>query len=243
MDSTKKTTRVIKRKPGTVSKLYFDASHQEAIVEYNATEDQAKKDEIYLHRIFPAFKALIENLINTYKFKAPEGSDGIEGMTHDCLIFLYRVLPKYKPDKGSKAFAYFNVVAKHWLTVKSKDAAKVRQNVLSIDDQVGLSLRDLEVIEHHSVLASPEESIILDESSNNTRKILDLMKKDLRTDNEIILMNAIDELFHDDFDNGSKKVVMGCLKEMTRMESKNLSTTLSSLKKRYKEAKRVVSDE
>jgi len=243
MESTKKTARVIKRKPGTVSKLYFDHTHQEAIIEYNATEDQVKKDEIYLNRIFPAFKALIENLINTYKFKAPEGSDGLEGMMHDCIIFLYKVLPKYKPDKGSKAFAYFNVVAKHWLTVKSKDAAKVRQNVLSIDDQLSLTLRDLEVIEHHSILASPEDVLIAEESTGNFQKILGLMKMQDKTESEKVLLDAIEDLFQDDFDVGSKKVVMGCLKEITRMEPKNLSATLSCLKKRYKEAKKVVNDE
>jgi hypothetical protein len=48
----------------------------------------------------------------------------IENMKNECLEFLYGVINKFKPERGSKAFSYFNVVGKNWLTIKSKQNTK-----------------------------------------------------------------------------------------------------------------------
>ena len=42
----------------------------------------------------------------------------------DCVSFLYETLEKFDPSKGSKAFSYFNVVAKNWLIIQSKKRVK-----------------------------------------------------------------------------------------------------------------------
>ena len=61
---TKKTKRV--RKPK--EKMYFTSETEDAIIEYNTSDDQSQRDEIYNTKIKYAFEKLVENLINIHRF-------------------------------------------------------------------------------------------------------------------------------------------------------------------------------
>ena len=49
-------------------KQYFTKDTEDAIIEYNATEDQLLKDKIYRERIKSAFDKLAEIVYNKWKF-------------------------------------------------------------------------------------------------------------------------------------------------------------------------------
>lgn len=64
---------------------------------------------------------LVNNLINAYCFDLSETG------REDCIDQLVDWIPKFDPSKGSRAFGYFNVVAKNWLTIHAKSRAKERR--------------------------------------------------------------------------------------------------------------------
>ena len=66
--------RRIKRSKGTSPKMYFGIDEHNSIVEFQATEDLAVKEKIYVEKILPAFDKLAENLIFIHGFAKQHAS-------------------------------------------------------------------------------------------------------------------------------------------------------------------------
>lgn len=112
-------------------KYYFTADTQAAIVEFQSEIDIDKRASLYVTRIEPALRALVDNLIRINKFEGLFKTR--EELRHDCITFLYETLRKFDNTRGSAAFSYFNVVAKNWLTVSSRARAQRAKKMISID--------------------------------------------------------------------------------------------------------------
>jgi len=179
----------------------------------------------------------VENLINVYGYHVLYESR--DDLKNECLEFLYGTIDKWKKDRGTKAFSYFNVVAKHWLTVRSKQNVKVVQNYVSLDNREALSKHDLHLIEEQNVLPSAEDLLINDNISKNLPQLVETLKEKAKTDNERSCLDAIEILVKniDDIDLLSKRAVMLYIREITGLSSKQLSIVLSSLKKQYRTVK------
>ena len=109
-----KTPKVPKAKKKR--KVYFGKEVQDAIVRYNALDQQTKRAErnkIYGEEIHKAFDKLAENIINTFKFTYFDY--GFEDIKHEVVAFMVINMHKYDHTKGSKAFSYFSIVAKNYL--------------------------------------------------------------------------------------------------------------------------------
>lgn len=238
--------KISRRKPGEKSfRNYFDDDTQEAIVKYqkaiitlpdgSVVPDYDERNRIYVVEILPAFSTLIENLINVYGYHVLYETR--EDLKNECLEFLYGVINKFKPERGSKAFSYFNVVGKNWLTIKSKQNAKVVQNYVSLDNREALSKHDLDLIEDHNIFPSAEDVLTNENVGENLRQLIEALKGRVKTDNERVCLEAISNIV-DNIDNPdlmfSKRAVMIYIREITGLSSKQLSIVLSSLKKQYK---------
>lgn len=231
--------KIRRRKEGAApTKKYFDDSTQEQIVQYQAAEDLKEKRRIYVEHILPAFDSLVENLINVYGFTVALESKN--DLKIECLEFLYTTVNKFDASKGSKAFSYFNVVAKHWLTIKSKQNAKRVQTYISIDDTESISKDDLDAIEAFQTTPAYDEIYTPAEKRANLNLIMDKIEEKIKTDNEKIAMSAIKTLVTnlDDIDLLSKRASLCYLRELTGLNSKQLSMVLSNLKRHYKEIKK-----
>jgi hypothetical protein len=240
VDKVKKKRRIIKRKPGQKTSLvYFDHVTQQAIVKYKNEEDVENRKVIYVKEILPAFESLVENLINVYGFTVAYESKA--DLKNECLEFLYSAVGKFNPEKGSKAFSYFNVVAKNWLTIKSKQNNKKVQNYISVDNREEISKEDLDIIENYSIVPSHDEILIARENKDLFEKILTTVSQKVKTDNEKKCISAIQSLVlnAEDIDLLSKRAVLIYIREMTDLSSKQLSMVLSSLKKHYREVRKL----
>lgn len=243
--------KISRRKPGEKTfRNYFDDDTQEAIIKYQkaiitlpdgtTVPDYELRNKIYVVEILPAFATLIENLINVYGYHVLyETRDDLK---NECLEFLYGVINKFKPERGSKAFSYFNVVGKNWLTIKSKQNSKVVQNYVSLDNREALSKHDLDLIEDHNVFPSIEDVLTTEDMSKNLRKLVETLKGRVKTENEKSCLDAINVVIDniddiDDLGMLSKRAVMVYIREITGLSSKQLSIVLSSLKKQYKAIK------
>ena len=101
-----------KRKRKKKSKIYFGKDTENAIIEYNKTEDIHERNRIYNDKISYAFDKLAENILNTFKFSYFQCSH-LE-VQQEVVSNLVSNIHKYKPDNG-KAFSYFSIIAKNFL--------------------------------------------------------------------------------------------------------------------------------
>ena len=143
----KKRTRKTRKVGRPNVKLYFHEGTHNAIVDYQKSDDLKEKEKIYVSDILPAFEKLAENLIFMHGFHKAFGAGSYGDLKNDCVTFLYETLHKFDPSRGSKAFSYFNVVAKNWLIIKSKQKTRQNRRKISIDDKAALSSSDTATIE------------------------------------------------------------------------------------------------
>jgi hypothetical protein len=240
--SKPKRKRTIKRKPGSTNS-YFDHNTELAIINFKKEEDLDKKNDLYVKEILPAFDALTENLINVYSYKIMHESK--KDLKSECMEFLFRTVTKFDESKGSKAFSYFNVVAKNWLTIKSKQNAKRVKTYISADEKDNFTSADIDLFESHNTVPSYEDLVNSVEQQQKLGKVLAVMKEKVKTENEVLCLEAVEDII-DNIDNleiFSKKSILMYLRESSRLSPKQLSIVLSSLKKKYKEVKRSIDDE
>ncbi len=232
--------KLIKRKPkggASPQDFYFNAGTQQAIVDYKAELLPSKRNELYVDLILPAFSKLVENLINVYGFQIQYETK--TDLQNECVEFLYGVIVKFDASKGTKAFSYFNVVAKNWLIIRSKQSVRNMHVFTSLDDLESLSQHDLETIENHSIALSPEDVMINTVNGNWLKEVLSIITSLATTDNEIECLKGINMLFENihELDFLNKRAIMLYLREITSLNPKNLSVVLSTMKRHYKVAK------
>jgi hypothetical protein len=231
----KKKIKTIKRGSRKKKNNYFTLETHNAIREYQQSPTIEIRHEIYVARILPAFNKLAENLIFIHRFaKTPEA---FERLKSDCVTFLYETLLKFDPDRGTKAFSYFNVVAKNWLIIQSKKQAKHSKRTLSIDEIEEATGADISFHESFRVGPTQENNLIKNESLKDLENILLDIKKQLKTEKEHACMDAIISLFErvDDLELLDKRAVFVYLRDISNLSPKQLSVTMSKIRKHYRE--------
>ena len=229
MAGVKRTKKVNK------TKLYFNKDTENAIVKFAKTDCKKSRDNLYNNVIKRSFEKLAENLIFIHSFH----SDTLpyEILKNDCVSFLFQTIHKFNPDKGSKAFSYFNVVAKNWLIANSKKDLKRRRANVSLDNFASLSMKDKTIIENHAKVNSPEKEMLIKETKDDLKEIFQKILKRLSSENEILCMNAIIEVFSkvDQLDLLNKRAVFVYLREISGLNPKQLSISMSNIRKHYRE--------
>jgi hypothetical protein len=112
------------KKPRSKQRYYFTEETQEAIVRWQKAETQREKDKIFTESIYTPFMEIAKSLINVYNLADFEERDEVAA---DCASMLFEALHKFDSDKGYKAFAYFSVVARHWLISRRKNSAQTEK--------------------------------------------------------------------------------------------------------------------
>ena len=225
--------RIVKRGNGTGT-LYFDSGTQKAIEEFQAAAVIDDKHKIYIGRIMPAFNKLVESLIFIYGFAAP--NEPVEHLKNDCVTFLYESLHKFDASRGSKAFSYFNVVARNWLVIYSKNRQKKVKRFVSIEDLRDSNSREAEYYNNSQIGPNPEQQMI---ESGRRELILNMMKKikrNLYQPHEQSCIDAIITVFNqiDDLDFLNKRAVFVYVKNISNLNQKQLGSAMSSIRKQYR---------
>jgi len=107
------------------SKQYFTKDTEDAIVEYNSTDDQRIKDKLYRDRIKSAFDKLAEIVYNKWKFTYFD--DDPQDVMCEVVAFMIEKIHMYKAGKG-KAFSYFTIVARNYLILNNNANYKRYKN-------------------------------------------------------------------------------------------------------------------
>lgn len=227
----------VRRRKKSTDKLYFNADTQKAIVAYQAAGDKKERTRLYVQEILPAFEKLVENLINIHKFTSLH--DSYEDLKNDCVNFLFETIGKFDGARGTNAFSYFNVVAKNWLIIRTKQKSLRIKRSVSMDDPDSLSLTELKIIEDHCTIPS-QDSVL--EQENTATGILDMLyeiRGKIKTENELTCINSIITIFEniDEIDLLNKSAVLLYMRELSGLSPKQLTTTMQSIKKYYKRSR------
>ncbi len=234
--ASKKTT---KRKRRT-KRLYFGPETDKAIAEYQSIEDDDTdaRAKIYHSTIQPSFSKLVENLIFIHGFAKNHHS--YEALKGDCVSFLYENLQKFDASRGTKAFSYFNVVAKNWLIIQSKKKTKNRLRNCSMSNLSKMKSTDKLAIERSNIAPSPDEYVISGENRLILVEMFEKLKKKISSPNEILCLNAIITLFDkiEELDYLNKRAIFVYLREISGLTPKQLSVSMSNIRKHYKDIKK-----
>jgi len=225
-----------KKEEKTNLKLYFNEETHRSIVNFQNEINKKDRDRLYVEKIMPAFEKLVENLINIYKFTSMH--DTYEELKVDCVNFLFETIHKFDETRGTNAFSYFNVVAKNWLIIKTKQKAQKIKKLVSLDDPDNLSTYESFLIEEHNYLPFKDSY-----TETLNRKELITMLYDIRgkvkSENELSCINSIITIFEnlDEIDLLNKSAILLYMRELSGLSPKQMTTTMQALKTYYKKLK------
>tara|TARA_B100001094_G_scaffold170821_1_gene165220 strand:- start:10473 stop:11204 length:732 start_codon:yes stop_codon:yes gene_type:complete len=230
---TKKVKKKIRRRRSGKRNMYFTMDTQAAIVEYQNSESQEEKEDLYNKQIKYAFEKLVENLIFVYGFHNPY--ENTKHMQSDCVSFLFETIHKWKKEKGTKAFSYFNVVAKNWLIMNSKKRQKRIMRHVSFENRDLLSIRDKKSITYHQVIPSADTALDKIESRQQIIEAMKAIKDQTSVENELSCINAIITMFEnvETLDFLNKRAVFVYVREISGLDRKQLSKALSAIRIKY----------
>jgi hypothetical protein len=113
------------------NKIYFTDETEQAIIEYNKTDNVFIKNKIYNENIKYPFEKLAENVLNTFKFSyfdIPKCD-----VQSEVVSTLIEKIHMFKEGRG-KAFSYFSIIAKNHLILKNNSNYKRWKNTALISE-------------------------------------------------------------------------------------------------------------
>ena len=227
-----------KKRKSKSKRLYFGPQTDKAIFEYQNTDCLEEKRKLYHETIQPSFAKLSENLIFIHGFAKNHHS--YENLKSDCVSFLFETLEKFDTSRGTKAFSYFNIVAKHWLIIQSKKKFKNLTRHVSMSNFKEMKASDKESVELYNHIIAQDEQAIAKENKTILFEMIGKIKKRVNSQNEIACIHAIDTLFKkiDDLDFLNKRAVFVYLREISGLTPKQLSVSMSNIRKHYRDIKK-----
>lgn len=225
---TKEVKRVVKRrrrKKGK-GKQYFTQETEDAIVEYNGSDDAKIRNDIYNERIRYAFEKLAENILNTFKFSYFQCSH--EEVQQEVVSNLVSNIHKYKQENG-KAFSYFSIIAKNFLILYNNGNYKKFKRHMSVDD-------DEIVYERKELTINPKNEVKKKEVSEFINLMIDYydnnLEKMFKKPQELKIAAAVIEIFRrcDSIENFNKKAIYLYIREMTDCKTQNITKVVNKMR-------------
>lgn len=210
---------------------YFTKETDRVIKLFLETDDPREKQEHFESDIRPAFEKLIENLIFVYGFY---NIDDVDTLKRECLSNLYEMLPKFDPNKGTKGFSYFNVVAKNWFIQKTRE--KNKKNKMDVETHIDL--------DHDAAMTDPSFSIPHYEEHVEEREKwitfyeeMESWRDRLTKKTEKQVLEAVIFIMRnpDIVPIYNKKAVYLYLRELTSLNTKQVVVNLKKIKDLYNE--------
>lgn len=212
------------KKVKSSDKMYFTSETEDAVIEYNHSEDQKFRDDIYNTKIKFAFEKLVENVFNTFKFSYFETSP-LE-VQKETVAHLVANMHKFDKGKG-KAFGYFSVIAKNYLIFQNNTNYKRFNQHVEIGDDNGENTCKLQQEDHHY-------------KEQENREFIDLMVqyweknicKIFTKQRDINIANAVIELFRnsDRIDAFNKKALYLYIREISSCKTQQITKVINKMK-------------
>ncbi len=218
-----------KKKAGSKTKrYYFTEVHEKAILQYTTADCNEEKTKLYKEIIGPVFNELIEKIVYTYKFSLLPNVDILKEI---CRGDLMAVLDKFDPTRGYKAYSYFTRVTINWFSHKQKDNAKKLKREISYTDFIKEGDHEKLVTDKNIYYEERDQKEFLE----SLLWEIDKWEEESIRENDKKVIEAIRILLksRDDIEIFNKKAVYLYLREITKLNTKQIVTSLKRIKVRY----------
>jgi hypothetical protein len=205
-------------------KMYFTQDTENAIDLYNKTEDIETRETIFKDKIKYPFEKLVENIFNTFKFSYFE--TGPLDVQKETVSHLVANMHKFDKSKG-RAFAYFSIVAKHYLIFLNNSNYK-RFNQ---QQEIGEDRED------HTVQLQSEDKYYKQSEINEFMKLMidyweSNVGKIFSKQRDLNIANAVIELFRnsDRIDAFNKKALYLYIREISNCKTQQITKVINKMK-------------
>ena len=226
----KKSKRTFKINP---NKMYFNEDTEQAIIEYNKTEDQDKRNDLYNNRIKYAFEKLVESIFNKFKFSYFE--TGPIDVQRETVAHLVANMDKYDPNRVSKlhpkmktkAYSYFSIVAKNYLIfVNNTNHTRFNRHSEIGEDREEHTIQLQSEDNHQKEVETAEFlKLMVEFWENNLTKIFTKMR-------DLNIANAVIELFRnsDRIDAFNKKALYLYIREISSCKTQQITKVINKMR-------------
>lgn len=211
---------------------YWGKEEEEAIINFNTTDNIDDKHIIYYKIIEPAFKQLVENIYYTFNFNRTLYD--FDTIKHEATTHLYEKLSKYDVSKNKKSYSYFGTIVKNWLIQQSNSYKK---RVFIDEDNNDLIVSELSIDNYYEKnLEVSNIDLIEDLKKEFYEKILN--NKDLSEDDTKVLgiileiLNCYEKVYIT-----NKKQLYVYIREATDLPSRKITKSINKIKKIYGDIK------
>lgn len=215
----RKTRR--KKSPGII---YFSQDTEDAIIEFNKTEDRERREELYNTRIKYPFDKLVENIFNTFKFSYFE--TGPLEVQRETVAHLVANIHKFEAGKG-KAFSYFSIIAKHYLIALNNSTYKRFNQHVDISEERDEHTIQLQSEDKHYKEVEMQEfmKLMVMFWENNVNKIF-------TKERDLVIAQAVIELFRQtqNISMFNKKALYLYIREISCCKTQQITKILNRMK-------------
>ena len=210
------------------NKMYFTQETEDAIVEYNKSNDDRFKNRIYKEKIQYPFDKLAENILNTFKFSYFDVPK--EDVQQEVVSILIQKIHMFKEGKG-KAFSYFSIVAKNYLILNNNSNYKryKKTDLMSQMPETWNPENDFYDVEQGDEF-NEFKNLMLEYWDKNLTKIF-TKKRDIQ------IADAVLELFRRSqfIENFNKKHLYLLIREMTDCKTHYITKVVNIMKEHQKQ--------
>lgn len=215
------------KKKTLADKMYFTKDTENAIDLYNKTESIPVREKIFEEKIKYPFEKLVENVFNTFKFSYFE--TGPLDVQKETISHLVANMSKYDMTKG-KAFAYFSIIAKHYLIfLNNSNYKRFNQSV-----EIGEDRED-----HVVQLQAEDKYYKQSELSEFMRLMINYWESNVgkmfSKQRDLNIANAVIELFRnsDRIDAFNKKALYLYIREISNCKTQQITKIINKMKSYY----------
>ena len=205
-------------------KIYFSKKTEDANIEYNNEEDDARRNEIYETKIKFSFDKLVENIFNTFKFTYFDNSP--QEIQKETVSHLVTNIHKFQAGKG-KAFSYFSIVAKNYLIFHNNNNYKRFNQHVDISDTPSESSVCLQTEDAHHKDVQTQEfmKLMVNYWECNITKIFNKQK-------DLNIAYAVIELFRncERIENFNKKTLYLYIRELSNCKTQQITKVINKMK-------------
>lgn len=215
------------------SKRYWFPEQEKAVLDYITATDEYEKNAIFNEHLYKPLNKLIENIIFT--FKLFRSDTDVKDVQHECMSFLITKIEKFNPKKKTQAFSYLGTIAKHYLMGEKRTMYKMTKANIDIDNNMD-EASDRPEYKYHL-----EDAEAIDINFEIFKKIITSLEDDIYKNTKMLpndrkVAEAIVFLFknHKMLEAYNKVKIYFLFKERTGLQTKDITYSLSRLKKHYK---------
>jgi len=213
-----------KKRKKSSDKMYFTQETEDAIELFNKTECLEKREQIFESKIKFPLEKLVENVFNTFKFSYFE--TGPLDVQKETISHLVANIHKFEKSKG-KAFAYFSIVAKHYLIFLNNSNYKRFNSSVEIGEEKEEHTVQLQAEDKHHKQSEMSEfmKLMINYWEQNVSKIF-TKPRDLN------IANAVIELFRssDRIDAFNKKALYLYIREISNCKTQQITKVINKMK-------------